>query len=100
MNKLIEHIKNSELVQAAITEAVHRFYMDRITSTHKQDVLDLKETECSDVLSTLWNLTPNWRYTIQKAGARYRTGAPNINNVSIFGKPKKIVGVNLEIKIS
>ena len=98
-DKLIEHIKNSELVQAAITEAVNRFYFDRVTSNNKEDQADLIETECSDRLATLWNLKPNWRYIIQTAAKKINAGRPNTNSVAIFGRPKKIVGVKLEIEI-
>lgn len=97
-DKLIEHIQKSPLVQAAITEAVHRFFNDRICSKNPQDLIDLDETQCKDILSTLWNLNPNWRYVIQKTGKRYLENAPNTNSVSIFGKPKKIVTLNFKIK--
>lgn len=96
-NALIEHIKQSPTVQAAITEAVHRFYYDRICSDKKQDKVDLEETGASDVLSTLWNLQPNWRYILEKTANRY--SAENTQAVSIFGKPKNIKGVKLEIEL-
>lgn len=99
--KLIEHIQNSELVQAAITEAVHRFYMDRVCSKKEQDLIDLKETNASNILSTLWNLKPNWRYIIQKTGKRYNHGnlGPNTNAVAVDGKPKEIITLKFEIEI-
>lgn len=96
-NLLIEHIKNSPTVKAAITEAVHRFYYDRICSDKKQDKIDLEQTCASDVLSTLWNLQPNWRYILEKTAKRY--SAENTKSVSIFGKPKKIKGIKIEIEI-
>ncbi len=97
MNALIEHIQKSQLVQAAITEAVHRFYYDRILSDKEKDKHDLIETQASDVLSTLWNLQPNWRYIIEKAAKRYNS--ENTNTVTVFGKPKNIVGVKVEIEL-
>lgn len=98
MNALIEHIKNSQTVQAAITEAVHRFYYDRILSDKERDTKELEETNASDILSTLWNLQPNWRYTLQRTAKRYN-GDENTTAVSIFGKPKNIIGVKFEIEI-
>jgi hypothetical protein len=97
MNALIEHIQQSPLVQAAITEAAHRFYYDRILSDKEKDKQDLIETQASDVLSTLWNLQPNWRYIIEKAARRYN--AENTTAVCLGGKPKKIVGVKIEIEL-
>ncbi len=96
-NTLLEYIRQSPTVQAAITEAVHRFYYDRICSDKKQDKIDLEETCASDVLSTLWNLQPNWRYILEKTAKRY--SAADTQAVSIFGKPKNIKGVKLEIEI-
>lgn len=96
-NTLLEFIKQSETVQAAITEAVHRFYHDRISSPKKQDRIDLDETYASDILATLWNLQPNWRYILEKTAKKYKS--EDIRSVSIFGKPKKIRGIKVEIEI-
>lgn len=96
-NALIEYVKSSPLVQAAITEAVHRFYHDRVSSDKEKDKKDLQETEASDVLSTLWNLQPNWRHILEKTAKRYH--AANTTAVSIFGKPKKIVPLKIEIEL-
>lgn len=96
-NTLIEHIKQSTTVQAAIIEAVHRFYYDRICSDKKQDKIDLEETCASDVLSTLWCLQPNWRYVLEKAAKRY--DAADTNKVMLFSKPKNIKGVKVEIEL-
>jgi hypothetical protein len=96
-NKLLDFIKESPTVQAAIVEAVHRFYYDRVNSHTKQDAKDLEETYASDVLSTLWNLHPNWRYVLQKTANRYNS--ENTKAVSILGKPKNIKGIKVEIEI-
>ena len=99
MNKLIESIQNSPLVQAAITEAVHRFYMDNVMLEREGRNSVITDTDCANVLSTLWNLQPNWRYIIQKAGKRYTPDAPNTDSVSIYGKPKQPTTLTLNIEI-
>lgn len=73
MNKLEEHIANSPLVKAAIVEAVHRFYYDRILSDKREDVKALAETNAADVLHKLWNLHPDWRHTLHEIPKRYRS---------------------------
>lgn len=97
-NALIEHIKNSPLVQAAITEAVHRFYYDRILSTKQKDKQELQETQASDVLSTLWCLQPDWRYIIEQSVKRYDV-AGKANDVLLINKPQKIVPIKFEIEL-
>ena len=87
MNKLEKHIQESPLVRAAIVEAVHRFYYDRILSTKKQDQDDIKECEVDEILDKLWNLHPDWRHTLLTIPKRYE-GNPT-NAVSIHGKPKR-----------
>lgn len=94
---LTEHIRNSPLVQAAITEAVHRFYYDRILSNQKKDKQDLQETQASDILSTLWNLQPNWRYILQKTAKRYK--ATDKQSLPICSRPKKRVPLKIEIEL-
>jgi|688.fasta_scaffold895567_3 hypothetical protein len=94
---LIDHIKASPLVQAAITEAVHRFYYDKILSSNPQDRKDLQETQASDVLSTLWNLQPDWRHVIEKQSKRYSSS--KVNAVMVFGKPQNIVKLKFEIEL-
>lgn len=98
-NLLIEHIQRSELVQAAITEAVHRFYHDRILSDDLNDHKDLEETDASNILSNLWNLMPNWRYVIQKRLRRYSLKISNTSSVSIDGKPKQVKPFTIQIEI-
>jgi hypothetical protein len=93
---LVDFVKSSPSVQAAITEAVHRFYFDRIGSSKQQDKIDLEETNASDILSTLWNLQPNWRYILKKTGKRYFE--PDTQSVAICGKPKNIIGLKIEIE--
>lgn len=97
MNALVEQVQKSPLVQAAITEEVHRFYYDRILSDKEKDKIELIETQASDVLSTLWNLQPNWRYILEKAARKYN--AEKNNSVSVFGKPKNVVALKFEFTV-
>ncbi len=86
MDKLQEHIQNSPLVKAAVIEAVHRFYYDRVLSdtlAHKQE---LEETQAGDILSKLWNLHPSWRQQLLTIPQRYK-GA-DTNSIPIDGRPK------------
>lgn len=96
-NSLIKHIQSSPLVNAAITEAVHRFYHDRILSDKESDRLALEETCASDILTLLWNLQPNWRYIIAESAKRYNPY--NTNSVPIDGKPKDGVILSIQINI-
>lgn len=96
-NPLIEHIKQSPTVSAAIIEAVHSFYYDRVGSQKKQDIIDLEQTNASDILINLWNLQPNWRYVLDKTAKKYN--AVDTQAVTIFGKPKRTDGIKLEIEI-
>lgn len=96
---LNDYIQSSPLVQAAITEAVHRFYHDRICSNSDKDLKDLEETQASDILNTLWNLQPNWRFVLAKAAKRYGVDSPDTNAVAVCGKPKEIINLKIEIEI-
>lgn len=97
-NILLEHVQNSELVQGAITESVHRFYYDRILSDREKDKLDLIETNASEILSTLWNLNPNWRYIIEKTARRYKS--ENTKSVCVFNKPKTHPLIEIKLNYS
>lgn len=102
MNTILEdHIKNSPLVQAAITEAVHRYYHDRVLDDTKKrwnkDQKDAFELS-AHLLSNLWNLNPGWRFTLLNAPKRYQADV-NTNSVSIYGKPKEIKELMLQIQI-
>lgn len=86
MNKPQEHIANSPLVRAAIVEAVHRFYYDRILSDKLSDKQDLEETQAGDILGKLWNLHPSWRQQLLTIPTRYK-GAET-NSIPADGRPK------------
>lgn len=96
-NKLLIHIQNSPLVQAAITEAVHRFYYERALSTKERDQQDLIDSDAANVLSTLWNLMPNWRYFIKNWMLKYRES--NTTSVNIDNRPVKSAALNVTIEI-
>ena len=88
--ELKNYIENSPIVKAAITEAVHRYYYDRILSTKPEDIKALKDNNVSYEYSVLWNETPNFRYILVQAASRYKN-PPNTDVVSVFGKPKNNV---------
>lgn len=98
-NKLLTEIQNSPLVQAAITEAVHRFYHDRVLSKKNEDKQDLIDCDVSNILSTLWNLQPNWRYVIKNRLERFMYVTPNTNAVDINSRLLKQTGLTVTIKI-
>ena len=98
MNKLHEHIANSTLVKAAVIEAVHRFYYDRVLSDRQQDQQDLIDTQAADILATLWNLLPDWRYRLHSIPERYVNAGP-IAALPIHGKPRNIVSLEITILI-
>lgn len=97
MNKLQEHITNSILVKAAITEAVHRYYYDRVLSTKAQDQQDLIETNAANILDTLWNLLPDWRYYLHELPKRYINVERPVIDVPLHNKPKEITGIEIII---
>lgn len=95
---LKDYVNSSPLVQAAITEAVHRFYYDRVLSDKDQDKKDLQETNASGILSMLWNLQPNWRMIIEKAGKRYN--ASDVKAVALNRTPDPIPPFTVELQFS
>lgn len=95
---LFEHIASSPLVRAAITEAVHRFYYNRVLSDKEKDKKELEQTGAADVLSNLWNTQPNWRHVIEKSGQKF-AGSENVNSVSVYGKPKKLLTMTVTFHI-
>lgn len=97
-NVIIDYIEQSELVQAAITESVHRFYYDRCLSEKHNIKDELFNSNASDLLSNLWNLQPNWRYILKKSADRYYH--INTQSVSIYGKPKNKINLLLSINIT
>ncbi len=96
-NALTEYIQKSHLVQAAITEAVHRFHYDRMFSKKPQDRLDVEQTQSGDILTTLWLLQPNWRYVLQCEAKKY--SAYNTSSVLVSDKPRNRKGIKVEINI-
>ena len=97
MDALREYIKSSPLVQAAITEAVHRFYFERIGKENEKAKRELLETQASDIWSTLWNLQPDWRIVLEKYAKRYTGEA--VKWLPICSKPKNIIPLKIEIEI-
>lgn len=95
MNELTNYIENSPLVQAAITEAVHRFYYDRVGSGNLKDAQVLEQTQASDILSTRINANPDWRLTLHKTALRYN--AAPVKALCIYGKPKNLISLNIKV---
>ena len=98
INKLHEHINNSPLVKAAIIEAVHRFYYDRILSDRKIDQKDLSEYDVANILDTLWNILPDWRHILHTLPGRYASDGPT-TSIPIYCKPKQITPLEIIIII-
>lgn len=98
INELTRHISESPLVRAAITEAIHRFYHDRVLSPHPKDRQLLTDLRVSDILSTAWNLTPNWRYLLKTIPRRYEASVDTID-IPIINKPEHIVPLQITFTI-
>lgn len=98
MNELQQYITDSPLVQAAVTEAIHRFYYDRVLSSKLADQQILRDLNVANILDTAWNSLPNWRHILQTIPQRYH-GESNTNAVSIHGKPKKVTPIEIIIRI-
>lgn len=97
-SKLVDHVLSSELVHAAITEAVHRYYYDNVIDKSKdRDKENLQLA--SDLLSKLWNLYPNWRHILKEKSERY-FGDNDTNAVTIWGKPAKELFIEFKLIIS
>jgi hypothetical protein len=97
-NDLIKYIHSSPLVHAAITEAVHRFYYDRILSDKEHIQRQLIDCNVSETLSTLWNLYPDWRHTLANSAKRYMD-AGKVTSLPVISRPKKMVKLNFNIEI-
>lgn len=99
MNKLQEHISNSTLVKAAVIEAIHRFYHDRVLSPRKEDQQDLQDTDALDILQTVWNTLPDWRYYLHSISKRYADAGAPITALPIYSKPKNQIPLEITIVI-
>ena len=98
---LEEYIANSELVQAAIVEATHRYYNDMCFKGGKFEASE-ENARVSNILSNLWCLIPDWRIRLSKAIKRYVIPiAPNseVKGLLVSDKPKKIYVSELKINV-
>lgn len=99
-DKITEYILNSELVQCAIIEAVHRFYFDECFT--KGDGARPKNDELTkEVNILLQNLhcqRPDWRYRLKKIPERYTVWEPT-NALHISCKPKHIINPSLKLEV-
>lgn len=98
MNKLQQHIATSPLVKAAVIEAVHRFYHDRILSNKIIDQRDLTECNVANILDTVWNLLPDWRHVLLTSPQRYDDSG-EITSVPTYCKPKEITPIEVTITL-
>lgn len=98
MNKLQQHIADSPLVKAAVIEAIHRFYYDRILSQKIADQRDLIECDTANVLDTAWNLLPDWRHILFISTYKYDDSG-SINSVPLHCKPKEITSIEVIITL-
>lgn len=77
LDDLVEYIKNSDIVNAAVTEAVHRFYNDHCFSPYSErpwQTPDVKAiSKIHDILSCK---NAGWRFIIKKRFDRYHGWEP------------------------
>lgn len=87
LEDLIEYIRNSDIVNAAVTEAVHRFYNDHCFSPYTErpyETPDVKAiSKIHDILSCK---NAGWRLVIKKRFERYHGWEPT-NALHITCKP-------------
>lgn len=89
LDDLIDYIRDNEIVNAAITEAVHRFYYDHCFSPYTErpyNTPDVKAiSKIHDILSAK---NAGWRFTIKKRFERYHGWEPT-NALHICNNPYK-----------
>lgn len=89
-------IKSSPLVQAAVVEAIHRYYYDHVLDNK----WDPEEREyVSNLLSNQWCLLPDWRRILHEKTTRYYK-SDIITSLPVWSRPPKILNLSIEVKIS
>jgi hypothetical protein len=84
LDDLLKHIEQDEIVKAAITESIHRFYYDKCFSLYTERPFDTPDVKAISKLHNIFScLHAGWRHKIKKRFERYDgredTIALNIN---------------------
>jgi hypothetical protein len=94
---LEEFLEKHELFQAALVEAVHRYYFDNCFSNKDGKLLcDENSRKIGNLYKTLSHKTPSWRYILKQKIKRY-TG--DYRPVTILHSDLESP-VDLEVKIN
>lgn len=81
------HILNDATVNAAITQAVHRFYYDKCFSPYTERPYDTSEVKViSKIMAILSTKNAGWRNRLRKTADRYHGWEPT-NALSLACKP-------------
>lgn len=92
--ELQQYVNDSPTVRAAVTEAVHRYYYDRVLDPRERKNLG----EVGHVLGNLWNLQPDWRHVLKTSFERYEDAGPVVD-VPLINKPKLVIPLPYFINI-
>lgn len=99
LEAFIKHLQEYPLLQAAYTEAVHRFYFDTCFSPYSDRPYDTEECKLiSNLLQTLSCQNAGWRHTLSKGIERYKGGEVT-TALFIESKPKEIINLEITHKI-
>lgn len=99
MNFIEQHIMDSEVVQSAITEALHRLYFD---SLDKKNISPEDRKIIHDHYASWFMSNPSFRVTLTKAAARYSNKTDKINVCYLTDRPKvnSILSIKIEFNLT
>lgn len=100
MNKveeLIHFLQKDELLQCALTEAIHRFYYSSGFDTYTQRPA-IDSRRISHLHTTMMCLHPDWRYRIKKHMARYADG-DKVNYLPLINKPPETTTITMDFAL-
>lgn len=87
LDDLINFLKNDEIVNAAVTEAVHRFYNDHCFSPYTERPWNTPDVKAISKIHTILSCkNAGWRFIIKKRFERYH-GWEATNALHISCKP-------------
>lgn len=96
---LLQWIQESETVQAAIVESVHRFYHDMAFNPYTERPFEDAFDKISNIHSTLQCSLPSWRVILRKLSERYEQGnREGTNAIHVGGKPKELIKLKIKIE--
>jgi hypothetical protein len=97
IDKIKQAIEQSELVQLATIEAIHRLYYDNVGN-------DKETGELGDYLACIWNMHPDWRHKLhkelQRTQDRYKGDNRQIKDVPLCNRPKQIIPLEFPVTLS